>query len=164
MTKFWVSTGGYTAGTVIDITQIGQSIDIDFTGRIERTAIVTQDASNNYTVTYVLNMSQSTLYLAYNDESRYSVARYVSSENITSLSLGVTIRKTYTLTWDHAIAAANFVTFKADLGVKYPSVTILNESNVGNAYTVQLKGRPPVDTEETLYQAVDACSNNAVIT
>ena len=165
VTNFWVSTGSYTAGTVIDVTAIGPSIEIDFTGRSETTAIVTQDLSNQFTVKYFLNMSQATLYLAYNGRTSESVARYISPDIASNLSVGAGLTKTYTLSWnDASIATTNLQLFQNDIGHLYPSVTILDVSGTGSSKTIKVKGNPPVDTVADLTNAIVACSHGAVVT
>ena len=165
VTNFWVSTGSYTAGTVIDITAIGQSIEVDFTGKSETTAIVTQDSSRQFTVRYFISMSQAALHFAYTDQSIHSVARYISPQLISDLSVSAGLTKTYTLTWkDPTIATTNLQLFENGIKDEYPSVTILDVSGTGSSKTIKVKGNPPVDTIKYLTEAIVACSHSAVIT
>ncbi len=50
--KFFVSTGKYTAGSIIDLQEVGTTAEIDFTGRSDNTAVVKQLANGTYTVAY----------------------------------------------------------------------------------------------------------------
>ncbi len=165
VTKVWVSTGGYTEGTVIDVTQIGASIEIDFTGKAERTAVVTQSATGQYSVQYFLSQAQLALYLDYSDQSQFSVARHISSSAIKDLSITTTtITETYILTWKSDEAAtAGYSKFQQNLSASYPSVTILEESGSGVSRKIKVKGKSPVDTKKDLFTAIADSAAGAVV-
>lgn len=47
--KYYIGTGTYEAGTVVNITEIGPVLSVDFTQTPETTAIYTQGSNNEYT-------------------------------------------------------------------------------------------------------------------
>lgn len=53
VTKFYVAAGEFDQGQVIDVQAIGDSAEIDFTGKNAREVIVTQTPNGKYTIQYV---------------------------------------------------------------------------------------------------------------
>jgi hypothetical protein len=47
--KYYIGTGEFEAGTVVNITEIGPVLSVDFTQTPETTAIYTQGSNNEYT-------------------------------------------------------------------------------------------------------------------
>jgi hypothetical protein len=50
--KYYITTGSYAAGTVVDVTQLGKVAALDFTGKQENLATVTMNADYTYDVKY----------------------------------------------------------------------------------------------------------------
>jgi len=78
--KFWVSTGTYTPGMVVDQTMFGEIADIDFTGRSENIATITHNSNGTYSA------------------PEYSHSKSVKYEEIVGLRLGATTGRGLLLT------------------------------------------------------------------
>ncbi|KAJ5737748.1 uncharacterized protein N7483_002873 [Penicillium malachiteum] len=48
--NFYIATGDFTKGQVVNVTEIGAKVEIDFTGRHDRYAVVTHGTDGNFTV------------------------------------------------------------------------------------------------------------------
>ena len=45
---YYIATTSFEVGTLVEVAQLGQKVEIDFTGKTSKTAVVTMNEDNSY--------------------------------------------------------------------------------------------------------------------